>query len=57
MLNFGPSSLRTRTDLKMQKRKLGQEGLEVSAIGLACMGLNFHRGTDMGRVDAVAFLR
>jgi aryl-alcohol dehydrogenase-like predicted oxidoreductase len=28
----------------MQKRKLGQ-GLEVSAIGFGCMGLNFGYGT------------
>jgi len=25
----------------MQKRKLGKAGLEVSAIGFGCMGLNF----------------
>ena len=28
----------------MQKRKLGQSGLEVSAIGLGCMGLSFGYG-------------
>ena len=41
----------------MQKRILGSSGLEVSAIGLGCMGINFHRGTDMARADAVALLR
>lgn len=29
----------------MQKRKLGQQGLEVSALGLGCMGLSFAYGT------------
>ena len=29
----------------MQKRKLGNSGLEVSAIGFGCMGLNFSYGT------------
>ena len=40
----------------VQKRKLGQ-GLEVSAIGLGCMGINFHRGEAMEREDAIALLR
>ena len=38
----------------MQKRKLGQ-GLEVSAIGFGCMGLNFgygHAVNDRGRNNA-----
>jgi aryl-alcohol dehydrogenase-like predicted oxidoreductase len=41
----------------MQKRKLGNSGLEVSAVGFGCMGLNHHRGPAMDRADAVALLR
>src|ERR1700743_2259622 len=41
----------------MQKRKLGNSGLEVSALGFGCMGLNFHRGPAMARADAVALIR
>ena len=29
---------------QMQKRKLGKSGLEVSALGLGCMGLSFGYG-------------
>jgi aryl-alcohol dehydrogenase-like predicted oxidoreductase len=41
----------------MQKRKLGQAGLEVSAIGYGCMGLNSAYGEPPPRDDAIAMIR
>ncbi len=41
----------------MQKRKLGKSGLEVSAIGFGCMGLNFAYGQAMEKPDAIVLLR
>ena len=41
----------------MQKRKLGTSGLEVSAIGLGCMGLNFSYGPGLEKPEAVALIR
>ena len=41
----------------MQKRKLGKSNLEVSAIGLGCMGLNYHRGPARDKNEMIALLR
>jgi aryl-alcohol dehydrogenase-like predicted oxidoreductase len=41
----------------MQKRKLGNSGLEVSAIGLGCMGLSFGYGPATDTQDAIKLLR
>ena len=41
----------------MQARKLGQSGLEVSAIGLGCMGMNHHRGPAPDRTAMIALIR
>ena len=41
----------------MQKRKLGNQGLEVSAMGLGCMGLNFGYGTVTEKGEAVKLIR
>ena len=42
---------------KMQKRKLGNSGLEVSAIGLGCMGMNYHRGPAPDKNQMIALIR
>lgn len=41
----------------MQKRKLGRSGLEVSALGFGCMGLNFAYGPAMEKQAAFAIVR
>ena len=41
----------------MQKRKLGKSGLEVSAIGLGCMGMSFAFGPPPPRADMIALIR
>src|SRR5258708_8049005 len=41
----------------MQKRKLGKSGLEVSAIGLGCMGLSFGYGPAVEKQAGIALIR
>src|SRR5579871_3069353 len=41
----------------MQKRRLGTSNLEVSAIGLGCMGLSFGYGPATEKQQAVALIR
>ncbi len=41
----------------MQKRKLGNSNLEVSAIGLGCMGLNFSYGPALEKPEVISLLR
>ncbi|BCG95791.1 aldo/keto reductase [Mesorhizobium sp. 131-2-1] len=41
----------------MQKRTLGNSGLEVSAIGLGCMGMSQSYGQPMETADAVRLIR
>lgn len=41
----------------MQKRKLGKSGLEVSALGLGCMGLSFGLGPATEKSEAVKLIR
>jgi aryl-alcohol dehydrogenase-like predicted oxidoreductase len=41
----------------MKKRKLGKSGLEVSAIGLGCMGLSFAYGPATEKNEAISLIR
>ena len=41
----------------MQKRTLGNSGLEVSALGLGCMGLSFGYGNPLEKQDAIQLIR
>jgi aryl-alcohol dehydrogenase-like predicted oxidoreductase len=41
----------------MQKRKLGKSNLEVSALGLGCMGLSFGLGPAVDKKDGIALIR
>ena len=41
----------------MQKRQLGRPGLEVSAIGLGCMGMSFAYGPPPDRNQMIALIR
>ncbi len=44
-------------DTKIQKRKLGNSNLEVSAIGLGCMGMSFSYGPAADKQEMISLLR
>jgi aryl-alcohol dehydrogenase-like predicted oxidoreductase len=47
----------TSKEKTMQKRKLGNSNLEVSAIGLGCMGLSFGYGPAVDKQEGIALIR
>ena len=46
-----------RKDLQMTKRELGKSGLEVSSIGLGCMGMSFGYGPAKQKEDMIPIFR
>src|SRR3989449_1959688 len=46
-----------RKDKVMKKRKLGKSNLEVSAIGLGCMGMSFGYGPAADKKEMVSLIR
>src|SRR3954454_2517570 len=43
--------------MNMEKRILGKSGLEVSALGLGCMGLSFGLGPAIDKQEAISLIR
>lgn len=41
----------------MQKRTLGESGLEVSALGFGCIGISFGYGPATSREEGIAIIR
>lgn len=44
-------------EMRMEKRKLGNSGLEVSALGMGCMNLSFGTGKAVEIEQGVAVIR
>jgi aryl-alcohol dehydrogenase-like predicted oxidoreductase len=48
---------RTQQEMTMEKRRLGQTGLEVSAIGFGCMGLSYGYGPATDKQQGIKLIR
>jgi aryl-alcohol dehydrogenase-like predicted oxidoreductase len=46
-----------RKEKSMQKRKLGKSNLEVSALGLGCMGMSFGYGPPADKKEMISLIR
>jgi aryl-alcohol dehydrogenase-like predicted oxidoreductase len=47
----------TMQEITLQKRKLGKSNLEVSAIGLGCMGMSFGYGPPADKQEMITLIR
>jgi aryl-alcohol dehydrogenase-like predicted oxidoreductase len=56
-LHFYNSLIQKFNDMEIPKRKLGNGGLEVSALGLGCMGLSFAYDPAPTKEDAIKLIR
>src|SRR6202165_3326037 len=60
MLRLGQSNLAASLHVEgktMQKRKLGKSNLEVSALGLGCMGMSFGLGPPADKQEMISLIR
>src|SRR5258708_34028282 len=60
--SFGRTITNSRQNMSttiqtMQKRKLGNSNLEVSAIGLGCMGMSFGYGPPPDKQEMISLIR
>jgi aryl-alcohol dehydrogenase-like predicted oxidoreductase len=51
------SPLKAAKEKEMDKRKLGNSGLEVSAMGLGCMGMSFGYGPPKDKQEMIPLIR
>src|SRR6516162_6519586 len=52
-----PNAPSQKSKTRIQKRKLGNSNLEVSAIGFGCMGLDFGYANKVSRQEGIALIR
>src|SRR4051812_1350677 len=53
----GPGTVKSGRGGSMETRRLGSGGLEVSALGLGCMGLSFGFGPPVDKADGIRLIR